>query len=55
MGDFLTKKIKIKFGGCQFNEIQFINIKHTWLDWIHTEPWGMMATMPITRGKESTT
>jgi len=34
------------------NEIQFTNIKNTWLDWIQTEPWGMMATRFITKGKE---
>ncbi len=45
MEGFLTrKKKKTEFGGCQFNEIQFTNIKHTWLDWMQTEPWDMMAT-----------
>jgi hypothetical protein len=47
--------IKKEFGGCQSNEIQFINIKHTWLDWTQTEPRGIMAAKPITRGKKATT
>jgi hypothetical protein len=55
MGGSVTKNKKKEFRGCQSNEIQFVKIKHTWLDWIQTEPWGVMATMPITRGKETST
>jgi len=52
MGGFFFKNKKKEFGGCQSNEIQFTKIKHTWLDWIQTEPWGMMTTKPITKGKK---
>jgi hypothetical protein len=47
-----STKNKKEFGGCQFNEIQFTKFKHTWLYWIQIQPWGEVATKPITRGKE---
>jgi hypothetical protein len=55
MGGFSFKNKKKEFGGCQYNEIQFIKIKHTWLDWVQIEPWGVMTTKPITKGKNVTT
>jgi len=53
MGGSLKKNKKKEFGGCQSNEIQFIKIKHTWLDWIRIKPWSMMTTIPITRKKKT--
>ncbi len=52
MAGSLTKNKKEEFGGCQCNEIQFIKIKHTWLDWIQIEPWSVMAIKPIIKKKK---